>query len=49
MFGWLVADLHGFLDMELARAMTPLAADGMPLEDRLPVPVLGPFHMIEPA
>src|SRR3954454_12348485 len=43
-----VADLLGFPDMQLARAVTPLAADGVPLEDRLPVPVLGPFHVVEP-
>ena len=33
--------------MQLARAVTPLAADGVPLEDRLPVTVLGPFHVVE--
>ena len=47
MFGRLVTDLLGFPDMQLARAVAPLAADRVPLEDRLPVPVLGPFHVVE--
>src|SRR5207249_2065827 len=42
-----VTDWLGLSHMELPRAVASLAADGLSPEDRLPVPVLGPFHVIE--